>query len=84
MSRATAPRRGLSIVAGGALVAVFLAWLVIRNQEAVSAALGMHTLLGGIVHGLAITVLFGGVALIAWGTLGGRDETVDPVLPPRE
>lgn len=78
MSRATTPRRGLSIAAGCALVGVFLSWLIVREQAPLSLVLDTHTLLGGVAHGLAIAVLVGGVALIAWGTLGGREPADGP------
>lgn len=57
------------IVAGAALVAAFLGWLVVRHHDALRPLLGMDSVLGWVGHGVAVLVLVGGLALLARGTL---------------
>lgn len=61
--------RGSLLVSGSALVAIFLAWVVYRNQAA-DPALGMETIAGWGAHIAAVLILLGGLALLARGIFG--------------
>lgn len=73
-------RRVLLVSSGVVLVGVFLAWMVIRNQEVMEPIVGMGSALGWVAHFAAILVLFAGVTLIARGLFfrgAGNAEEVD-------
>jgi hypothetical protein len=73
-------RKALFIGSGIVLVGVFLAWMVIRSQEAMESVVGMDSALGWAAHITAVLALLAGVGLLARGFLvrGAEDgEEVD-------
>ncbi len=66
--------RGSFLVFGSLLVAIFLAWMVYRNQAA-DPALGMETIAGWGAHIAAVLILLGGLALLARGIFGTRGRS---------
>lgn len=55
------------IVAGGLLIAVFLAWMLVKGTPAVQSWLDTSSVLGFVVWGGALACLLGGAALTARG-----------------
>lgn len=66
--------RGSFLATGSALVAIFLAWVVYRNQAA-NPACGMETIAGWAAHIAAVLILLSGLALLARGVFGPRGRT---------
>ncbi|KDP91392.1 MULTISPECIES: hypothetical protein [Clavibacter] len=60
-------RTALFIGSGIALVGVFLAWMLIRNHEAVQSIVGKDSAAGWATQVAAVLVLLAGVALLARG-----------------
>lgn len=55
-------------VLGILLIAVFLAWLILRHQEPLTAWASSSTLLGWVIFGGAWLCCLGGISLIATAT----------------
>jgi hypothetical protein len=72
-------RKALFIGSGIVLVGVFLAWMVVRNQEAMESIVGKDTALGWAAQIAAVLVLLAGVALLARGLLVRGAENAEEV-----
>jgi len=57
------------LIGGGVLIAVFLAWMLLKGTSAVQSWLDTSSALGFVMWGVALACLLGGAALTARGAL---------------
>lgn len=67
------------VLAGGALVALFLAWMLFKGTDAVRAWIDPNPWLGFVAWGLAWLCVLGGAALIARVVFRTEVDRVDEV-----
>jgi len=72
-------RKALFIGSGIALIGVFLAWMVIRNQEAVESIVGKDGAAGWATQIAAVLVLLAGVALLARGARARDSDNTEEI-----
>lgn len=73
-SRRDVTSRVVSACAGALLVAAFVAWLAMRQHDAMQSVVGMDTALGWVTQIGAYLILMAGVALLARGVFGRSEK----------